>query len=189
MSSFHLPPDGHGPLSWGEEQKTEIEVILARYPTKKAAVMPLLWMVQDTWDWISLDGVRLVAQTLELPPSHVLSVASFYTMFKKRPGGRYVLQVCHTLSCELAGSEALLGQISEKLGIGVGETTEDGMFSIERVECLAACGAGPMMQVNEDYHELVTEEKLQAILDAIRSGEPLSTPRPEAEQWTYTPVS
>ncbi|MEE2751913.1 MAG: NAD(P)H-dependent oxidoreductase subunit E [Myxococcota bacterium] len=189
MATFPLPPtdQGHGDVSWTEAQSAEIEGMIARYPEKRAAVMPVLWLAQDHFGWLSLDVLRLVAKTLELPPSHVLSVATFYTMFKKQPTGTHLLQVCHTLSCDLAGAEGLITRIQNKLGIKVGETTADGKFTLQRVECLAACGSGPMMQVGTDYYELLKDDTaIDAVLDALASDNPPSLPRPEMDQWTYT---
>ncbi len=187
MSAFlhhtNLPP-GHGELSWTEAETAEIAAIVAQYPTERSAIMPVLWKAQRKWGWLSYDVMRLVAQTLHLPPSHVLSVASFYTMFKKEPTGRYLIQVCHTLSCELAGSERVVERIKSKLGIAEGETTPDGKFSLMRVECLASCGSGPMCQINDHFYELLTDERVDAMLaDLAGDGEPRL--QPEAERWTY----
>lgn len=175
----------HDDISWTAEQSAEIETIVAKYPTRRAAIMPVLWMAQRQWGWLSHGVMRLVATTLELPPSHVLSVASFYTMFKKAPTGKYLIQVCHTLSCELGGADRIVDYIGKKLGIGVGETTADGKFTLMRVECLAACGSAPMMQIDDDFYELLTEAKLDAILDGLAADAPLPLPRPEVNQWTY----
>ena len=117
----------------------------------------------------------------------MLSVATFYTMYKKAPTGEHLIQVCHTLSCALVGADKLIGHLEKTLGIKVGETTADGKFSLMRVECLAACGSGPMAQINDDFYELLTEDKMDAVLDALSNDR--SYPRPEVNQWTYTPVS
>ena len=185
-SHRHTQSNGHGDISYSPEQEREIEAIIAKYPTKKSAVMPLLWISQKHWGWLSHDVIRLVAKRLELPPAHVLTVATFYTMFKKQPTGEYLLQVCHTLSCKLAGADELIAHIEQKLGIKDGETTPDGKFTLMRVECLASCGSGPMMQVNDDFHEMLTDERVDALLDAMAAGNPPSTPRPEVDQWTHS---
>jgi len=181
--------NGHGEISFSAEQEAEIVDILGKYPTQKSAVMPLLWMAQREWGWISHDVCRLVAKRLELPPSHVLTVATFYTMFKKTPTGEYLLQVCHTLSCALVGADNLIAHIEDKLGIKDGETTPDGKFTLMRVECLASCGSGPMMQVNDDFYEGLNDSRVDDILGSLSAGKPPSTPRPEVDQWTHTPVS
>ncbi len=176
--------EGHGDIAWTVTEQAEIARIVARYPEERAATLPLLWMGQQKWGWLSYDVLRLVARTLHLPPSHVLSVATFYTMFKKEPTGTYLIQVCHTLSCELMGSERIIDRIQDKLGIQPGETTADGKFTLMRVECLASCGSGPMAQINEHFYELLTDERIDAILDDLANGGSV-TLQPEADRWTY----
>ncbi|GDX82155.1 hypothetical protein LBMAG42_39660 [Deltaproteobacteria bacterium] len=177
-----------GPREWSPEQAAEIQTILTRYPTKQSAVMPLLWMAQDAWEWIDLDVMRLIARTLELSPSHVHSVASFYTMFKKGPTNRYFIQVCHTLSCALVGAEGLIAHIEKRLDIDAHGNSKDGLFTLLRVECLASCGSAPMAQINEHFYERLTPEIIDQVIDGLRAGKNLPEPRPEADQWTF-PVS
>lgn len=180
-------PEIAGPITWTEAEEAEIRDMLSQYPTKRSATLPLLWKAQRKWGWLSLEVFRLVARTLELPPSEVLAVASFYTMFKKQPTGKYLIQVCHTLSCQLGGSEAVVAHLKKALGIAEGETTPDGLFTLMRVECLASCGSAPMMQINDDFYERLNAAKLDAIVDALRRGEPV--PRPELEEWQWTNAS
>lgn len=182
---------GHGQVSWSEQDLVDIEAIVERYPERKAAIMPVLWKAQRKWGWLSLDVQRLVARTLGLPPSHVLAVATFYTMFKKAPTGRWLLQVCHTLSCELAGADRIIEHLRRRLQLDDQGNSADGKFTLMRVECLAACGSAPMMQVNDDFYELLTPERLDQILDALAADAPLPTPRPEVDRWVYptTPAS
>lgn len=149
------------------EEKEKIKEIVARYPDKKAATMPLLWIAQKRNGWVSASVCDAVAEELELSSSFVLGVATFYTMFNKRPVGKYLIQVCRTLSCQLMGAQRVHTYISEKLGIKDGETSEDGKFTLMQVECLASCGTAPMMQINEDYYENLTEEKIDQILDRL----------------------
>jgi NADH-quinone oxidoreductase E subunit len=175
---------GHGDITWTESERAEIAAIVARYPTDRSAIMPVLWKAQEKWEWLSYDVMRLVANTLHLPPSHVLSVATFYTMFKKAPTGKFLIQVCHTLSCELAGSERLIDRIKATLGISEGETTPDGKFTLMRVECLASCGSGPMAQINEHFYELLTDDRIDAVLNELANGGQTKL-QPEAERWTY----
>jgi NADH-quinone oxidoreductase subunit E len=139
----------------------------ARYPDPKAACLPALWAAQQELGWISPQVCTEVAGLLGLPPAHILGVASFYTMFKKEPTGRYLIQVCSTLSCSLMGAEHVVDYLEKKLGIGCGETTPDGKFTLTKVECLASCGTAPMMQINDDYFESLTEEKIDRILDSL----------------------
>ena len=191
--SIHLrDPSAHridGPVEWSAAEEAEIAQIVARYPTKRAAIMPVLWFAQRKWGWLPFDVMRLVAKTLELKPSEVLEVASFYTMFKKEPTGKYLIQACHTLSCALVGADRIIRYIENKLQLDENGNSPDGKFTLMRVECLAACGSGPMMQINDDFYELLTEKRVDEILDGMRAGEPLPLPRPEVDQWTYTPAS
>lgn len=177
-----------GPREWSPEQKAQIDKILARYPTKQAAVMPLLWMAQDAWDWLDLDIMRLIGKTLELPPSHVHAVASFYTMFKKAPTNRYFIQVCHTLSCAIVGADKIVEHLERRLELDEFGNSKDGLFTVLRVECLASCGSAPMAQINEHFYERLTPEIVDQVIEALRSGKNLPEPRPEADQWTF-PVS
>ncbi|MCB9764420.1 MAG: NAD(P)H-dependent oxidoreductase subunit E [Alphaproteobacteria bacterium] len=185
MSAFAI----EGPLEWTDQDRAQIEQIRGRYPTSRAAIMPVLWHAQRKFGWLSFDVMRLVAETLGLHPSEVLEVASFYTMFKKEPTGRYLIQVCHTLSCALNGADRVVEYITQKLDIGEDGHSACGRFTLMRVECLAACGSAPMMQINDDFYELLTEAKLDQILDGLSNDKPLPLPRPEVDQWTYTPVS
>lgn len=188
MQPHHAPPAGLGeiaiPILWSADEAAEIEAIAAHYPERRSALLPVLWKAQRKFGWLSLDVIRLVATTLSLPPSDALAVASFYTMFKRQPTGRYLIQVCQTLSCALGGADRVVAHLKEALGIVEGETTPDGMFTLMRVECLASCGSPPMMQVNDDFYERLTPEKLDAILADLRAGTPL--PRPEVDQWQWT---
>lgn len=182
-STPHHP--SRGPREWSPEQRAKVDDILTRYPTKKAAIMPVLWLAQESFDWLDLDVMRLVARTLDLPPSHVHAVASFYTMFKKAPTGKYLLQVCHTLSCWLAGSDKIVAHLERRLECDEHGNSRDGLFTVMRVECLASCGSAPMMQVNEHYYEKLTPEIVDQVIDALRSGKPPALPRPEVDRWTF----
>lgn len=175
-----------GPVVWTDAEKAEIDDIASRYPNSRAALLPVLWKAQRKFGWLSNDVIRLVGQTLSLPPSDVLATASFYTMFKKTPTGRYLIQVCHTLSCQLGGSEHVVTHLKKTLGITEGDTTPDGLFTLMRVECLASCGSAPMMQINDDFYERLTTDKIDAILNGLKSGNPLPMPRPEVDEWQWT---
>lgn len=180
-------PPSRGPREWSAEQEAQIARILAKYPTKKAAVMPLLWMAQDAWDWIDLDVMRLIGRTLDLPPSHVHAVASFYTMFKKAPTGRYFIQVCHTLSCALVGADKIVDHLWKTLECDEHGNSKDGLFTVLRVECLASCGSAPMAQINEHFYERLSPESVDAIIAALRAGKGVAV-QPEADRWVF-PVS
>ena len=153
---------------FSEKSKSEIQDILKRYPTKQAALLPVLWVAQNQFGWISEEVMQLVAQTLAISPAHVYGVVTFYTMYHRHPIGKYHLQVCRTLSCAMMGGASLLCQLKEKLKIQEGETTPDGRFTLSLVECLASCGTAPAMRVNETYHENLTVEKLDGILEELK---------------------
>lgn len=188
MSVAAAPPPSRGPREWPEDRRAEVAEILSRYPTKQAAVMPLLWLAQDLWDWLDLDVMRLVARTIEVPPSQVHAVASFYTMFKKAPTGKYLLQVCHTLSCALVGADAIVAHLEKSLQVDAHGNSKDGLFTLMRVECLASCGSAPMMQINDHFYERLTPATVDQIIEGLRDGRPLALPRPEVDRWTF-PVS
>ncbi len=156
-------------VEFSKESKDRFEEILTRYPNKRAAIMPTLWLAQKEFGYLSTDTLAYVAGLLDLSPANVASVASFYTMYYKRPMGRHHVQVCTNLSCALVGSAAILDCLKKKLGIGTGETTADGKFSLDQVECLASCGTGPMMQIDDDYWEGLTTEKTLEIIDRLAS--------------------
>jgi len=145
-----------------------VEEALSHYPNKRSAILPVLWVVQREFGWISPAGLKLAAQLVELPEPEVFGIATFYTMFNLRPVGRHHLQVCMTLSCSLMGADRLFRHLEKKLGVGHGETTADGRFTLRRVECLAACGGGPCMQVGFDYHENLDEAKVDRLLETLK---------------------
>jgi NADH-quinone oxidoreductase subunit E len=147
--------------------KAKFDEIVARYPVKRAAIMPTLWLAQEEFGWLSTDVLAYVAGLLELTPAFVASVASFYTMYYKQPMGRHHVQVCTNLSCALVGADHIVDCLRRRLGIEVGETSADGKFSLSVVECLASCGTAPMMQINDDYHENLTPERTVEIIDRL----------------------
>ncbi len=152
-----------------EELKT-VEKHISKYPTKMSAIMPVLWMVQEKEGWISTDNMKYVGQLLELPYEHVLGVATFYTMYFKKPVGKYHLQICTNVSCMLCGGTELFKYVSDKLGIKNKEVTSDGIFSIEEVECLGSCGTAPMLQVNnKEYYENLTLPQVDELISKFRS--------------------
>ena len=148
--------------------RSEVEQALTRYPNKRSAVLPVLWAVQRQHGWIPPAGLRYAAATVELPEPEVFGIATFYTMFNLRPVGRHHLQVCMTLSCSLMGADRLFRHLENRLGIGHGETTPDGRFTLRQVECLAACGGGPCLQVNDTYHENLDEAGVDRLLESLK---------------------
>ena len=163
-----MPQEAPPALAWPAARAAEVEEALSHYPNPRSAVLPVLWIAQREWDWLSPSALRLVAHTLDLPEPEVFGIATFYTMFNLEPVGRHHLQVCMTLSCSLMGADRLFKHLESKLGVGHGGTTADARFTLRRVECLAACGGGPCMQVNEAYHENLDEAKVDRLLETLR---------------------
>lgn len=152
----------------------EVERILAKYPAdrKRSAVMPLLYLAQRAEGYIRAQDLRDIAEICEISITDVASIVGFYTLYYDQPLGRYHIQVCTDLPCALRGAEDFLQQLSEKLGIGVGETTADGLFHLEEVKCIGACHRAPVFQVQGDgeivFHENQTVETALAVIDALR---------------------
>lgn len=155
------------PRKFPPEAMARIEKILKRYPTKQAALLPVLWVAQETWGWISKEAGEEVARVLELPASHVDGVLTFYTMYNLHPVGKHLLQVCTSISCHLNGAESLIERCGKKLGIGLEETTKDGKFTLVEVECIAGCDRAPSMMVNDRYFEPMDPQKLDALLERL----------------------
>jgi len=151
----------------GSEFETKVDEIVSRYPEPKAALLMVLWEVQERKGWVDLEAETWTAERLGVSPSHVHGAVTFYTMYKQKPWGRHHIQVCTNLSCMLRGSDDLLAHLEKRLGIKEGETTPDGRFSLIRVECLGSCGTAPMFQLNDDYHEDLTLEKVDRLLDGL----------------------
>lgn len=152
-----------------EENLRKVEEIKRRYPEQMASVLPVLWLAQEQFGWISEEVMHYVAELLAVPFSHILGVVTFYTMFNKKPVGKYHIQVCANVSCMLRGSDSLVEHFERKLGVRVGETTPDQVFTLDEVECLGSCGTAPMMQVNDDYYDSLTPEKIDRLLDEFRN--------------------
>ena len=153
---------------YGAEFEKRVDVLVGRYPQPKAALLPVLWEVQRAHGWVPFEAEEWVARRLGVPPAHVHGCVTFYTMYKQRPTGKYHIQVCTTLSCMLRGSDPLLEHLEKKLKIKAGAgTTPDGKFSLVRVECLGSCGTAPMFQLNDDYYENLTLEKVDRLLDSL----------------------
>ncbi len=143
------------------------ENILTRYPTKQAATMPILHAVQHEYNWLPMQAIEEIADFLELHASEVLDTASFYEEYWLKPKGKYQLNICRSISCELMGFESLLELVKKKLGVEEGETTPDGKFTLMPVECLGSCGTAPCSLVNEKLHEDLTVENFERILDEL----------------------
>ena len=149
------------------EVEAEIDRHLAKYPVMRSAILPLMFIVQRERGHLDPPGVLYLANRLKLRVTDIWEVATFYSMIHTKPIGRYHIQVCRTLSCRLLGAQKITEHCSTRLGIKPGETTPDGKFSLSEVECLGSCGTAPMFQINFDYHENLTPEKVDQILDSI----------------------
>jgi NADH-quinone oxidoreductase subunit E len=158
------------------ELREHMEAIAARFPQRLSALIPLLYLVQQQYGYVTPAGVELAAEVLGTTPAYVDSVASFYSMFYRQPVGKYVLQVCRTLPCALMGAAEIIAGIQDRLGIKPGETTPDRQFTLETVECLAACHVAPLMMVNEVYKVHLDRAKLNTIIDECTHG---TAPHPD----------
>lgn len=155
-------------LEFSPETLKQFEATVARYPKKEAAMLPVLYLAQREFGHLGAEAIEYVAKLMDQAPAHVQGVVSFYTMYNMKPIGRHHIQVCRTLPCALRGAEEVTEFLKKKLGIECGQTTPDGRFTLSEVECLASCGTAPMMQVNDDYYENLTEDKINQILDAMK---------------------
>ena len=157
-----------GTVAFTAPQLDEARRLQGLYPDRRGALLPVLHMAQETWGWISLEVEAYVAALFDLSPAHVHEVVTFYTLFHQEPTGRHIVAVCHNLSCHLAGAQTLLAHVRRRLGIEVGETTEDGRVTLQSVECLCACEAAPMAQVDDRYELDLTPDKVDRILEGLR---------------------
>ena len=160
------------PFEFTAENMKRIETIVANYPEghKAAAVIPVLDLAQRQHGWLPISAMNKVSKLLGMSKMRVYEVATFYTMFHRSPVGKYNIHVCTTTPCMLCDSTGILNTIKNKLGINVGETTSDGLFTLTEVECLGACVNAPMMQIDDNYYEDLTKEDTELILDEIRAG-------------------
>ncbi len=155
-------------MSFSESLRSRIVRIIEEAETKQSALVPVLREVQNELGWISIDSMREVARLLDIPPSKVHNVATFYTMFFTEPVGEHVVWICRTLSCGLKGAEHVEKYVCGKLGIETGQTTPDGKITVLEAECLASCGTAPVMLVDDDLHENLTRSKVDAILEELK---------------------
>lgn len=151
-----------------ESAKARIRDLFPRYPDKRSVTLAALWIAQEEKGYVTEEAMADIAVLLELTPVQVYETATFYTMFTLQPVGNHVIQVCRTLSCALVGAGSVIRHLEQKLGITAGETTPDGLFTLKKVECLAGCGAGPMMQINNEFYEYLTTDKVDRIIDDLK---------------------
>jgi NADH-quinone oxidoreductase E subunit len=160
-------PEAIAEVTLDATMEERITDLLRRYPTARAAILPVLWLCQERYGWISPGITRAVAKRLGESPAFVEGVVSFYTMYYTRPPARYVLQVCTTLSCAYCGGKELVEHLKGRLRISFGEKTPDGEFQLVGVQCLGACGGAPVVQINEDYYENLDVKSLDKVLDEL----------------------
>ena len=150
------------------ESVASIREKAARYPHRKSAILPALTVAYRQVGYLNDDIYREISRVIRIPTVEIAEAATFYTMFPKVPTGKYLIQVCHNISCALLGTDSLIGYLEKKLEIKKGETTGDGFFTLISVECLGSCATAPMMQINNDFYENLTPEKVDGILDELR---------------------
>ena len=167
------PATNGTPFNFSPEALAEVQGLMKKYPEgrHKSAIIRALHIAQEeNHGWLSSVAMDHVAEVFGITPIEVYEVATFYSMYNLAPVGKYVLEFCHTGPCAIEGAERIIGYLEQKLGIGVGQTTPDGMFSLKTVECMGACGYAPMMQVGEFYHEKLSEEKIDRFIEDCKAG-------------------
>lgn len=162
-----VPAEQLAAVTFDASTEERIAELLTHYPTRRAALLPVLWLCQQRYGWIAPGVIEAVAARLGESPAFVQGVVTFYTMFYTTAPASYVLQVCETLSCAVCGGTELVEHLKKRLGIGFGERTPDGTFQLVGVQCLGACGSAPVVQINDDYFENLTIDTLDAILDEL----------------------
>ena len=155
---------------WSEREQKELDEILKKYPTKRSAILPALYLAQREKNWLDDDDIAAVAEALDLSVSDVHSIIGFYTLFRKEPTGKHLIQVCTDLPCALRGAEDFYHRLTERLGLPPeGGTTADGLITVESVVCIAACDRAPVAQINLEYHEHLTDESIDALINAMKN--------------------
>jgi NADH-quinone oxidoreductase subunit E len=162
-----VAPEALARVAFDPSTEARIAELLTRYPTRRAALLPVLWLCQERYGWISAGVIEAVAARLGESPAYVEGVVTFYTMYYTKPPARYVLQVCETLSCAVCGGKELVEHLERRLGIKPGQKTADGLFQLVGVQCLGACGSAPVVQINDDYYENLTPARLDTVLDEL----------------------
>jgi len=155
-------------MAFEPELLQKINDIISKHETQQSALIPVLWEVQDNFGWLSPQSMEEVAVILDLPPTGVQNVATFYTMFFTEPAGKHIVWVCRTLSCALKGAEHIEHHLCERLDLNTGDTTEDGSITLMEAECLASCGTAPAMLVDDTLYENLTREKVDNIIDSLK---------------------
>ncbi len=151
-----------------QENLQKAEALFKRYPQKKAALLPILWIAQEQEGWISQDTMKYIGDLVGVTHAHVLGVVTFYTMYNDKKLGKYHIEVCTNVSCMLRGSDTILSIVEKVCGTKLGSTSADGKFTISEVECMGACGGAPMLAIGEEYHEYLTPEKTEQLLTSLK---------------------
>ena len=144
--------------------------LISQYPTKASALMPCIWVIMDEHGFVPEEGVTFLTEKLDVTRTRVHEVLSFYTMFRTEPQAEYTLQVCHNISCHIMGARPIIAHLEKRLGVRLGETTPDGKFALEGVECLGACGLGPCLQLGKHLYEHLTTARIDELLESLRKG-------------------
>jgi len=155
-------------FSFTQENLEKIDRVIAKYPEKQAAIMPLLYIAQEQNGFVSIEAMREIARLLEMDETDVLGVVTFYSMYHQKRMGKYHIQVCTNVSCMLRGGYEIYDAVQKKLGLKNGEASEDHKFSLEEVECMGSCGTAPMLAVNEDFFENLSTDKALEIIDSLK---------------------
>lgn len=163
-------------VSFTPENKDRFEKIVAKYETKASALLPTLWLAQEQFGFLTNAVMDYVAGLLGMAPAHVYEAVTFYVMFKRKDMGKYCLQICNNITCQMMGSEKLIQVAKEEIKINFNEVTDDKMFSLVPVQCLGSCDTAPVVQVNEEYCENLTPEKFKELLQRLRSGKASERP-------------
>ena len=180
-------PDGVPPLT--EQTRLEAREIIARYPKARSALLPMLHLVQSVQGYVSPEGITLCSEELGLTKAEVGAVATFYTQYRRKPAGQYHVGVCTNTLCAVLGGDAIFESLKEHVGVGHNETTEDGMISLEHLECNAACDYAPVVMVNWEFHDDQTPATARDLVDRLRAGEPVKPTRGPDRQCTFKEMS
>ena len=172
-----------------EQTRAEAREIIARYPQSRSALLPLLHLVQSVQGYVSPDGIRFCSEELELTKAEVGAVATFYTMYRRRPAGTYHVGVCTNTLCAVLGGDVIFASLKDHLGIGHNETSADGTVSLEHLECMAACDYAPVMSVNWEFYDNQTPQSARDLVDALRAGNPPPPTRGPSKLSTFKEVS
>ena len=151
-----------------QENLQKVDALLKKYPEKKAALLPILWIAQEQEGWISQEMMKYVGDLVGVPYSHVMGVVTFYTMYNDKKLGKYHIEVCTNVSCLLRGSDKILSTVEKVCGTKLGSTSPDGKFTISEVECMGACGGAPMLAIGEEYHEHLTPATTEQLLTSLK---------------------